>query len=113
MHTSTALSGPSSKPQQLLLRLPDDLSQRFAQLVPQRQRSRFLLDLLRSALDKESLALSQAAQTLTSLEQGQVEAHAEATAWLDCSAASVDDDAFDAVLFERECAQAQQTTATP
>jgi hypothetical protein len=67
---TAALNHPSSvaKPQQLLLRLPEDLSQRFAQLVPQRQRSRFLLDLLRAELDRESQALALAAKTLTELE---------------------------------------------
>lgn len=99
-------SGSAAKPQQLLLRLPDDLAQRFAQVVPSRQRSRFLLDLLRSELDRESQALAQAAKTLTELESGHPLVIQETAQWVDASLTSDDDD-FNAEAFEREFATAQ------
>lgn len=108
MQNSTSHSGSSAKPQQLLLRLPDDLAQRFAQVVPSRQRSRFLLDLLRTELDRESLALAQAAKTLTEQEAGQPQAAAETAQWVNAALTAADDDAdFNAETFEREFAQAQ------
>ena len=111
MRTSFPSSPATAKPQQLLLRLPDDLAQRFAQVVPSRQRSRFLLDLLRTELDRESQALAQAAQTLTALESGQTTLTAESAQWVDASLTPDDDPDFNADLFEREFAQAQ--TARP
>ena len=100
-------SASAAKPQQLLLRLPDDLAQRFAQVVPSRQRSRFLLDLLRSELDRESLALELAAKTLTELESGHPSLAAETAQWLEAPLASDDDADFNAEEFEREFAKAQ------
>lgn len=107
MTTSTPHSASAAKPQQLLLRLPDDLAQRFAQVVPSRQRSRFLLDLLRSELDRESLALEQAAKRLTELESGHPSLAAENAQWLDASLSTDDDADFNAEEFERQFAQAQ------
>jgi predicted transcriptional regulator len=108
MQNSTTHSGSSAKPQQLLLRLPDDLAQRFAQVVPSRQRSRFLLDLLRNELDRESLALAQAAKTLTEQEAGQPQVAAETAQWVNAALTATDDDAdFNTETFEREFAQAQ------
>ena len=106
----TTLANPSSstaKPQQLLLRMPDDLAQRFAQVVPSRQRSRFLLDLLRNALERESLALAQAAKTLTELEAGNPGVADETAQWVAASLEADDDADFDAEAFEREFAKAQ------
>jgi hypothetical protein len=106
----TATFNPVAKPQQLLLRLPEDLSQRFAQVVPQRQRSRFLLDLLRAELDRESQALALAAKTLTELESTDVKTLSESTQWESAilTTGSADEDAnFDAETFEREFAAAQ------
>ena len=116
MTTSTHSSRSGAKPQQLLVRLPDDLAQRFAQVVPSRQRSRFLLDLLRSELDRESLALAQAAQTLTELESGQPALTAEAAQWVAASLTTdtPDDDAdFNAEAFERDFAAAQAQAQNP
>lgn len=107
MRTSAPSSASSSKTQQLLLRLPDDLAQRFAQVVPSRQRSRFLLDLLRTELDRESQALAQAAQTLSAQEAGQKTLAAESAQWVDAPLSTDDDAGFDAATFEREFAQAQ------
>jgi hypothetical protein len=109
---TATLNHPSSaaKPQQLLLRLPEDLSQRFAQIVPQRQRSRFLLDLLRTELDRESQALALAAKTLTELESKHASTMNESAQWASAilTTESADDDAnFDAETFEREFAAAQ------
>ena len=97
----------AAKPQQLLLRMPDDLAQRFAQVVPSRQRSRFLLDLLRNELDRESLALAQTARTLTELEAGRPALMAETAVWVAASLVADDDADFDAEAFEREFATAQ------
>ncbi len=115
---TATLNHPSSaaKPQQLLLRLPEDLSQRFAQVVPQRQRSRFLLDLLRTELDRESQALALAAKTLTELESKQSGTLNESAQWTSAmlTAESTDDDAhFDAETFEREFAVAQAKRPAP
>lgn len=107
MTTSAPHSTSAAKPQQLLLRLPDDLAQRFAQVVPSRQRSRFLLDLLRSELDRESLALAQAAKTLTELESGHLTVAEETAQWVDASLTADDDADFNAEEFERQFAQAQ------
>lgn len=107
MTTLSTPTGSAAKPQQLLLRLPDDLAQRFAQLVPSRQRSRFLLDLLRNELDRESLALEQAAKTLTELESNQSALVAETTQWIEASLTTDDDADFNIEAFEREFAKAQ------
>jgi hypothetical protein len=109
-NTMTATHNPVAKPQQLLLRLPEDLSQRFAQIVPQRQRSRFLLDLLRAELDRESQTLALAAKTLTELESTDFKTLSESTQWESAilTTGSADEDAnFDAETFEREFAAAQ------
>lgn len=105
-------TGSAPKPQQLLLRLPDDLAQRFAQLVPSRQRSRFLLNLLRTELDRESQALAEAAKTLTAQESGQTEVAAESAQWVEAPLTSDDDADFDTETFEREFAQAQAAAKT-
>ena len=97
----------SQNPKQLLLRLPDELAQRFARLVPSRQRSRFILDLIRSELDRESDMLAQAAQNLTALESGHPAVAAESTQWVAASMTDDDDAGFDPLKFEREFAQAQ------
>lgn len=107
MPTAAHLSSSSTKPQQLLLRLPDELAQRFAQIVPARQRSRFLLNLLRNELDRESLALAHAAKTLTALEAGHMLLDQETTEWIGARLASSEDSDFDAEVFEREFALAQ------
>ena len=112
--TATANShSNTAKPQQLLLRLPDDLAERFAQVVPSRQRGRFLLDLLRSELDRESLALEQAAKTLTAMETAQPDLDVDMQQWVEAPLASVDDDDFNAEEFEREFAKAQTKANTP
>ena len=107
MTISETHSASPAKPQQLLLRLPDDLAQRFAQVVPSRQRSRFLLDLLRLELDRESLALAQAAKTLTELESAHPTLAAETAQWVEASLTTDDDADFNAEEFERQFAQAQ------
>lgn len=113
MTASATHSSSAAKPQQLLLRLPDDLAQRFSQVVPSRQRSRYLLDLLRAELDRESLALAQAAKTLTELEMGHPALAADTAQWADASLTSDDDADFNAQEFEREFAKAQSQTQHP
>lgn len=98
---------PTQKPKQLLLRLPDDLAQRFERVVPLRQRSRFILDLIRSELDRESDALAQAAKNLTTLESGHSAVAAESEQWIAASMTDDDDAGFDRFRFEQELAQAQ------
>jgi hypothetical protein len=117
---TATLNHPSSaaKPQQLLLRLPEDLSQRFAQIVPQRLRSRFLIDLLRTELDRESQALALAAKTLTESESESAHPNllAESAQWVSASLSTeiTDDDAnFDTQAFEREFTAAQTKLLTP
>ena len=110
MPTLNTPTASSAKPQQLLLRLPDDLAQRFAQLVPSRQRSRFLLNLLRNELDRESQALEQAAKTLTELESNQPTQAQETAQWIETSLTTDDDADFNAEAFEREFAKAQAKT---
>ena len=102
--SATDMGAPT---QQLLLRLPSDLALRFAQVVPSRQRSRFLLNLLRSELDRESLSLANVAKKLTASESGQPEILAESDHWIGASLAAHDDLQFDAAEFEREFALAQ------
>lgn len=96
-----------NQPQQLLLRLPNELALRFAQVVPSRQRSRFLLNLLRTELDRESQSLANVAKRLTASESGQSEVLTESARWTSSSLASQDDLQFDATEFEREFALAQ------
>ena len=96
-----------NQPQQLLLRLPSELALRFAQVVPSRQRSRFLLDLLRTELDRESHSLANVAKTLTANESAQSVVLAESAQWTDAALAAQDDLQFDAAEFEREFALAQ------
>lgn len=105
-------TGSAPKPRQLLLRLPDDLAQRFAQLVPSRQRSRFLLNLLRTELDRESQALTEAAKKLTAQESEQTALAAESAQWVEAPLTTDDDADFDAETFEREFAQAQAAAKT-
>ena len=91
---------------QVLVRLPDDLAERFASSVPSRKRSRFLLDLLRRELDRESRELSQAAKTLTEYESKDPKLGAETDDWLEASLVQQDDN-FDPNEFERQFHAAQ------
>ncbi len=87
---------------QVLLRLPEDLAARFAHVVPLRQRSRYLIDLLRRDLERESSELVQAAQRLTALEAKHPVMAAEQTAWLNQRLDADNDEGFDARVFERQ-----------
>lgn len=92
---------------QVLLRLPEDLAARFAHVVPLRQRSRYLIDLLRRDLERESSELAQAAKRLTVLEAKHPAMAAEQTAWLNQRLDADNDDGFDARIFERQFKQAR------
>ena len=92
---------------QVLLRLPEDLAARFAHVVPLRQRSRYLIDLLRRDLERESSELAQAAKRLTALEARHPALAAEQTAWLNQRLAADQDDGFDAQIFERQFKEAR------
>jgi hypothetical protein len=107
MPSQNSASDVGAPTQQLLLRLPNDLALRFSQVVPSRQRSRFLLTLLRNELDRESQNLANVAKKLTANEAGQPEILAESDLWIGASLAAQDDLHFDAAEFEREFALAQ------
>ncbi len=92
---------------QVLLRLPDDLAARFAQVVAPRERSRFLLDLLRRELDRESKELKEAARRLTEIEAGNPILAAEESEWLGSPLAADADEGFDPDVFERQYREAQ------
>ncbi len=95
------------KQQQVLVRLPDDLANRFAQVVAPRQRSRFLVELLRRELDRESSELTQAAKRLTELEAQDPQLLTEDGEWLNAPLAADADEGFDAEVFERQYREAQ------
>jgi hypothetical protein len=92
---------------QVLLRLPDDLAARFAQVVAPRQRGRFLLDLLRRELERESSELKEAAKRLTEIEAGNPSIAVEENEWLAIGLAADGDDEFDAEVFEHQYREAQ------
>ncbi len=97
-----------SKQQQVLVRLPEDLAARFANLVAPSQRSRFLVDLLRRELDRDSTELVQAALKLNEIEASQPLLATEAHEWVNSSLVDDDDDAgFDAEVFERQFNEAK------
>lgn len=107
MPSQAQASDYGNHPRELLLRLPSDLALRFAQVVPSRQRSRFLLDLLRAELDRESQSLADVANKLTDSESGQLEVLTESAQWTGSSLAAQDDLQFDAAEFECEFTLAQ------
>lgn len=88
----------------ILLRLPNDLADRLGAIVPPRHRSRFLIDLLRRELQRESYELSEAAQRLSRLESAGDQA--ESQGWVSPSFVE-EADPFDAAEFERQFRQAQ------
>lgn len=93
--------------QQVLVRLPDDLAGRFAQVVAPRHRGRFLIELLRRELDRESAELAQAAMRLNEIEAKVPALAAEVGEWVDAALAVDADDGFDADVFERQFVAAQ------
>ena len=95
--------------QQLLLRLPHDLASRFAQVVSPRQRSRYLIELLRRELDRESNELVEAAKHLSKLEAKEKALTTESKVWLDTPLVADPDDGFDADQFKRQYEQAQSS----
>jgi hypothetical protein len=109
-----------SKPQQILVRLPDDLASRFAHVVAPRQRSRFLIDLLRRELDRESAELTQAAMRLNEIEAKTPALASDAAEWVNATLADDGDADFDADVFLRQFKAAEALrhdkdtqTATP
>lgn len=97
---------PNRGSKQVLVRLPDDLAERLASIVPSRKRSRFLVDLLRKELDRESQALSEAARRLTELEAQDKHLAKEQQLWSGASLVNEVDD-FDHDEFERQLREAQ------
>jgi hypothetical protein len=88
-----------SKQQQILVRLPNDLASRFAHVVAPRQRSRFLIDLLRRELDRESAELAQAAMRLNEIEAKSPALAAETYEWASATLVDDGDADFDADVF--------------
>ena len=74
--------GVSMLSKQVLVRLPEDIATRFAQLVPTRKRASYLVNLLRRELDRENSELEKAAQHLTQLESKDTALLAEDETWL-------------------------------
>lgn len=91
---------------QVLVRLPDDLAERFASTVPSRKRSRFLVDLLRRELERECNELQQAARLLTEYESRDPRMSAESDEWLLASLVRETDN-FDPDEFESQFREAQ------
>lgn len=96
-----------SKQRQVLVRLPEDLATRFAHLIAPRQRSRFLVDLLRRELDRESTELVQAALRLNELEASYPPLATETSEWVNSNLVDDDDAVFDAKIFERQFNEAK------
>jgi hypothetical protein len=95
------------KQQQILVRLPDDLASRFAHVVAPRQRSRFLVDLLRRELDRESAELAQAAVRLNEIEAKIPALGADAAEWVNATLIDEGDADFDADVFMRQFKEAE------
>jgi hypothetical protein len=93
--------------QQVLVHLPEDLATRFAHLVAPRQRSRFLVDLLRRELDRESTELVQAALRMNELEASYPPLATETREWANSNLVDDDDAGFDAEIFERQFNEAK------
>ena len=100
---------PSISSHQVLVRLPNDLAERFGNIVPARQRSRFLVELLRRELEREHDSLVEAAKRLTELESADLSATVETSEWLD-SGLVEESDPFDVGEFESQFRDAQSRT---
>jgi hypothetical protein len=94
--------------QQVLVRVPDELAERWAQLVAPRQRSGYLIALLRRELDKESNDLVLAAQRLNALESQDPMGAQHMDAWDCADLGNCADDDFDTATFTRDFQQAQE-----
>lgn len=106
-HAIMSHSKKSKLSTQVLVRLPPDLAVRFASIVPSRNRSRFLIQLLRRELERESEQLSAAARRLTELESR--DAASETQDWIGATLVQEVDD-FDAEEFTRQFRAAQANT---
>jgi hypothetical protein len=101
------LNMASTSQQQVLVRVPDELAERWAQLVAPRQRSGYLIALLRRELDKESNDLVLAAQRLNALESQDSMATQDRDEWGGADLGHYTDDGFDEATFTRDFQAAQ------
>jgi len=106
----------SHHPKQVLLRLPDELAARLAQAVAPRQRNRFLVDLVRQALDREEAQLLAACEYMNRIEAAHPALAREGEEWVRSGLAPAVERAdpdFDRATFEREFCAAQAELDTP
>jgi hypothetical protein len=101
----------STSQQQVLVRVPDELAERWAQFVAPRQRSGYLIALLRRELDKESNDLILAAQRLNELESQDRVLTQDIDEWSGVDLDNYVDDGFDEATFTRDFQQAQAKLA--
>jgi hypothetical protein len=106
------LNMASTSQQQVLVRVPDELAERWAQVVAPRQRSGYLIALLRRELDKESNDLILAAKRLNELESQDSIITKDSEEWNSADLAHYVDDGFDELTFTRDFQQAQEKLAT-
>ena len=109
-------STPSLHPKQVLLRLPDELAVRLARAVAPRQRNRFLVDLVRQALDREEAQLLAACAYMNQIEATHPVLAREGEEWVRSGltpAVELADPDFDRATFEREFCAAQAELNTP
>jgi hypothetical protein len=106
------LNMASTSQQQVLVRVPDELAERWAQVVAPRQRSGYLIALLRRELDKESNDLILAAKRLNELESQDSIITKDSDEWNSADLAHYVDDGFDELTFTRDFQQAQEKLAT-
>jgi hypothetical protein len=99
------MASPSQ--QQVRVRVPDELAERWAQFVAPRQRGGYLIALLRRELDKESNELILAIKRLNALENQQLMGTQDLDAWDGAHLDNFTDDGFDEVEFTRDFQQAQ------
>lgn len=101
---------------QVLVRLSGELAAKLARRVPQRQRNRYIVELLERDLkereDDERRQLIEAAERMNRLEAEDPEFAREGAEWANAVLTSdTEDDDFDRELFEREFAAAQASRA--
>jgi hypothetical protein len=106
-----SLNMASTSQQQVLVRVPDELAERWAQVVASRQRSGYLIALLRRELDKESNDLVLAAQRLNALESQDPMAAQDRDEWDGADLGHYTDDGFDEATFTRDFQEAQAQLA--
>ena len=78
-------------PTSMLIRLPDDIGNRFRSLVPARQRNKFLADLVAKAVADQESDLEKIAAAVTLEESNDRELQQELANWQQTNADGLDD----------------------